>query len=147
MDLDRRISFADLSPKAHQLLKRVREGKPVFLEEGGEDEAVIVDILDYRLLRAAMHAAMRQSDFDPEAGLSEDVLSSDPQTQCDQILAHYLSGIISLGRASELLGVSPANLRTRFERLDLPRRTAPSSEEEARSDAGTALDWASGERP
>jgi len=145
MDLDRRISVTDLSPKARQLLKSVGEGKPVLLEEGGEDEAVIVDLLDYRLLRAAMHAAARRSDPDFDPGLSEDVLASDPQARCDQILAHYLAGSISLGRTAELLGVSPPDLRRRFERLGLPQCMAPSSTEEARRDAETALDWATGE--
>ena len=145
MDLDRRISFTDLSPKARQLLESVREGEPVLLEEGDEDEAVIVDITDYRLLRAAMHAAARRWELDSGSGLSDDDLASDSQAQYDQILTHYLVGSISLGRAAELLGVSPSDLRSRFERLGLPQRTAPSSIEEARRDAETAVEWASGD--
>lgn len=143
MPSTRRISFTDLSPKARQLLETVRQGDTVLLEEEGEDEAVIVDITDYRLLRAAMHAVARRPVAVPEAGLSEEALSpeSDQQARYDQILAHYLVGSISLSRAAELLKLSPSELRTRFERLGLPQRTAPSDAEEMRRDAEIALHW------
>ena len=144
MDLDHRISFTDLSSKTRQLLESVREGEPVFLEEGGEDEAVVVDITDYRLLRATMHAVARMSHVAPNVGLTEEALppAHDVQARYNQIVLHYLSGSISLSRAAELLDSSPMDLRRRFERLGLPQRSAPSSVEEAQKDSKTALDWA-----
>lgn len=143
MSSTRRISFADLSTKARQLLETVQQGNTVLLEEEGEDEAVIVDITDYRLLRAALHAVARRPVAESEAGLPEEALSpeSDRQARYDQILAHYLAESISLSRAAELLELSPSELRTRFERLGLPQRTAPSDAEEARRDAEVALRW------
>lgn len=143
MPSTRRISFTDLSPKARQLLKTVQQGDTILLEEEGEDEAVIVDITDYRLLRAAMHAVAQRPGIEPKAGLSEEALSpkSNRQTRYDQILSHYLAGSISLSRAAELLELSPPELRARFERLGLPQRTAPSDVEEARRDTETVLDW------
>jgi predicted HTH domain antitoxin len=58
------------------------------------------------------------------------------------ILAHYLAGAISLGRAAELLELPWVDLRTRFQRLDVPLRVAPSDLQEARLDVEVAEAWA-----
>ncbi|MCC7355380.1 MAG: UPF0175 family protein [Anaerolineae bacterium] len=65
----------------------------------------------------------------------------DPQARYDLVLAHYLSGSISLVRAAELLGVSWFDLRTRFLRLDVPLRAAPANLEEAEADVDAADTW------
>jgi len=139
----RRLSITDLSPDARQILERVRKGEPVLVASEGTDEAVLLDLIDYRLLRAAMYAVSAPS-LPEDANLSKDVLPSaaDAQTRYDYVLLYYLNGRISLSRAAELLDCSPVGLRTRFERLGLPQRRAPSTPEEARSDVKTALDWA-----
>jgi len=139
----RRLSITDLSPQAHRLLEIVRKGEPVLVESEGTDEAILVDLTDYRLLRAAMNA-VAEHPLSGEAGLSEDALPSDidVQTRYDQVVLHYLTGHISLSRTAELLDCSPVGLRTRFERLGLPQRLAPETTDEARTDANTALDWA-----
>jgi len=64
-----------------------------------------------------------------------------PQDRVNTVLAHYLAGAISLGRAAELLGLSWLDLRTRFLRLDVPLRTAPADLDEARADAEAAEAW------
>jgi prevent-host-death family protein len=142
MASSRRLSITDLSPEAHQLLEVVRKGEPVLVESEGTDEAILVDLTDYRLLRAAMNAVSERS-LSGEDSLSEDALPSDAdaQTRYDQVVLHYLAGHISLSRAAELLGCSPVELRTRFERLGLPQRIAPETPDEARTDAKTALAW------
>jgi predicted HTH domain antitoxin len=59
---------------------------------------------------------------------------ADPQARFDLVLAHYLAGAISMGRAAELLGLPWLDLRTRFVRLDVPVRTAPRDLDEAIGD-------------
>lgn len=138
----RRLSITDLSPEAHQLLEVVRKGEPVLVESEGTDEAILVDLTDYRLLRAAMNAVSERTP--PGEGLSEDALPSnvDIQTRYDQVVLNYLAGLISLSRAAELLDCSPVGLRARFERLGLPQRPAPETPDEAHSDVKTVLHWA-----
>jgi prevent-host-death family protein len=144
MTPSRRLSITDLSPETHEILDDVRQGEPVLVEAGGVDEAVLVDITDYRLLRAAMHAVARRSYPDRNTGLSEEALppARDLQARYNQIILHYLIGSISLSRAAELIGCSPMELRSHFDRLEFPQRMAPPSIEEAQRDAETALNWA-----
>jgi predicted HTH domain antitoxin len=63
------------------------------------------------------------------------------QERFNQVLAHYLAEAISLSRASELLEMTPNTLRVRFDRLEVPRRIAPSGQEETNRDVQTALNW------
>ncbi len=56
----------------------------------------------------------------------------------DLVLAHYLAQSISLARAAELLELSPFELRTRFQRLDVPLRMGVRDVAEARADLETA---------
>lgn len=130
MTPSRRLSITELSPEAHQLLDVVRKGEPILVESEGTDEAVLVDLTDYRLLRAAMYAASEPS-LSGEANLSDHDLPSnaDIQTRYNQVVLHYLTGSISLSRAAELLDCSSIGLRTRFEHLGLPQRSAPETPE------------------
>jgi predicted HTH domain antitoxin len=95
-----------------------------------------MDIVDYHIVRAVMRYHREPPGIEPGTGLPEAPHSAtNPQAQCDLVLAHYLSENISLGRAAELLGLPWIDLRTRFVRLDMPLRLAPADLEEARQDA------------
>jgi predicted HTH domain antitoxin/antitoxin (DNA-binding transcriptional repressor) of toxin-antitoxin stability system len=137
------VSPSDLSAEGRQLLDAVRRGETVFVEEEGRAEAALMDIVDYRILRAVMHALAAKPEIDPDKGLPGNRLVGDPgeQERYNQVLAHYLGQAISLGRAAELLEMAPGALRDRFDRLEVPRRIAPGGEEEARRDVQTALNW------
>lgn len=143
MESTRRIARTDLSPDAHWLLEAVKQGEPVLVELEEGDEAVLIDSTDYRLLRATLSAVTQANRLDSDAGLSESSLPSEPSSQgrYDRVIRHYLAGAISLSRAAELLDCSPSSLRSRFSRLGLPLRTAPSTSEEAQRDVETALQW------
>lgn len=144
MEPARNVSPSDLSTEGRQLLDAVRRGETVFVEEEeGRAEAALMDIVDYRILRAVMHALAARPKIEPNEGLPENRLAGDPgeQERYNQVLAHYLGEAISLGRAAELLEMAPSALRDRFDRLEVPRRIAPSGEEEARRDVQTALNW------
>jgi len=144
MDPARNVSPSDLSAEGRQLLDAVRRGETVFFEEEeGEAEAALMDIVDYRILRAVMHALAARPEIDPSEGLPESELTGGPgdQDRYNQVMAHYLGEAISLSRAAELLEMVPSVLRGRFGRLDVPRRIAPSGAEEAKRDVQAALSW------
>jgi hypothetical protein len=144
MEPARNVSPSDLFAEGRQILDAVRRGETVFLEgEEGQAEAALMDIVDYRILRAVMHALATRREIDPRAGLAESELTGGvgDQERYNQVLAHYLGEAISLSRAAELLEMAPSVLRDRFDRLDVPRRVAPSEAGEARRDVQTALSW------
>jgi len=119
------------------------------VESHGRPEVAILDIQDYRIIRAVMHYYTQKPEIDVEAGLSdqETTTISDPQGRLNLVLAHYLAGAISLGRAAELLDLPWLDLRTRFLRLDVPLRTAPADLAEAQEDVKVAEAWASTPQP
>lgn len=144
MEPARNVSPSDLSAEGRQLLDAVRRGETVFVEEEeGRAEAALMDIVDYRILRAVMRALAAKPEINPNEGLPENRLAGDPgdQERFNQVIAHYLGEAISLSRAAELLEMAPSTLRDRFDRLDVPRRIAPSGAGEARRDVQTALNW------
>ena len=55
----------------------------------------------------------------------------DPQQVYDLVLAHYLTGAISLGRAAELLDLPVLDLQFRFQRLDVPLSLGVEDEQSA----------------
>ncbi|MCP4426007.1 MAG: hypothetical protein GY803_16060 [Chloroflexi bacterium] len=136
------ISRTHLARSTRQTLEQARRGQTVLVESYGEEQVAIVDALDYRLLRAAAlyHARRDAPAYDSAAapqGLSEEVVETavakaqgNIQAAWDLIIAAYLDGHISLGRAAELLHIPRFELVTHFNRLGLPQR----------SDANTAAD-------
>ena len=102
-----------------------------------------MDAIEYRILRVLMHVFAARPDVEPEQGLPDSKLVGEPRSQkrFNQVLGHYLAEAISLTRASELLEMAPSTLRARFDRLEVPRRIAPSGQEEASRDVQTASNW------
>jgi prevent-host-death family protein len=126
------VSKTDLARKTRQVIRTVQRGETAVIESHGEEEAVIIDILDYRILRAVMryHARPKRSEL-----RDEDLRRiADAQARYNLVLAHYLSGAISVARVAELLDLSPFELRNRFQRLDVPLRMAPGDVAEAKDD-------------
>ncbi|MBN1580242.1 MAG: hypothetical protein JXA89_06035 [Anaerolineae bacterium] len=146
MEPVRRIRKTDLARNTRQVINAVLRGQTAVVESHGQPEVAILDIVDYRIIRAVMRYYAQvpakstvpavKAENKENAGLTDDQVSgiSDPQERLDLVLAHYLAGAISLGRAAELLNVSWLELRTRFLRLDVPLRTAPADLDEARQD-------------
>lgn len=141
MEPTRRIGHEELAPDAAAVLDAVRRGEPALVERNGEPEAAIVDIVDYRILRAT---ARFQSEppviRNPEAGLEDAAVSDLPETQqrYDLVIGYYLAEAISLGRAAELLSLNSIDLRLRFHRLGVPLRFGPETVEEAWEDIRAA---------
>jgi hypothetical protein len=143
MEATIRISKTDLARNTRQVINDVLRGQAAFIESHGKPEAAIIDIVDYRILRAVMRYHANRPKIDPATGLAEADLrrSEDAQGRCDQVMAHDLAGSISLGRAAELLGTSWLDLRTRCLRLDVPLPAVPATPAEAEADLEMALRW------
>jgi len=138
------VRKTDLARSTRQVINNVLRGQTAVVESHGQPEVAIVDIVDYRITRAVMRYYSQQPAVNVEQGLSEQQVAqtSDAQERFNQVLAHYLAGAISLGRAAELLELPWPDLRSRFLRLDVPLRTGPSDLHEARQDVKVAEAWA-----
>ncbi len=159
METARRVRKTDLARNTHQVIRDVQRGEIAVVEHHGEPEAAIIDILDYRILRAVVRffaQASSRKEAEPETvrtAAQDDPLPAErasappSQARLDLILARYLDGGVSLARAAELLGLPPLELRSRFLRLDIPLRTSPEDLAEAAEDVEVALAWAKRPKP
>jgi hypothetical protein len=143
MESVRHIRKTDLARNTRQVINAVLRGQTTVVESHGQPEVVILDIIDYRIIRAVMRYHAREREIDTSAGLADREVMAlcDPQERADLVLAGYLVGAISLGRAADLLNLPWLDLRSRFLRLDVPLRTAPVDLAEARADVETAETW------
>ena len=135
-----RVSKTDLARSTRQVINNVLRGQTAVVESHGQPEVAIMDIVDYRITRAVMRYFGQQPAISVEQGLSDQQVAraSDAQERFNQVLAHYLAGAISLGRAAELLELPWLDLRNRFLRLDVPLRTVLTDVHEARLDVEMA---------
>ncbi len=142
MEYLQRIRKTDLARNTRQVIRNVQRGQTVLVESHGQAEAAIMDILDYRILRGFMAYHTRLPKVNKK-GLNAELLNDleDPQQICDLILAHYLAGAISLGRAAELLDLPALDLQARFQRLDVPLKLGPKDEQSALDEANAARDF------
>jgi hypothetical protein len=122
------ISQADLAKRTREVVESVQHGVVAFVESSGQEQVVLLDALDFRLLQALAQCAIGKAEPMHEA--------DEPEVG---ILRDYLAGEISLGKAAELLGLSWFELKERFLRLRVPLRLGPASLEEARAEVATAL--------
>jgi prevent-host-death family protein len=142
------IGKTDLARRTRQVLDRVRRGQTVIVESYGQEEAAIVSILDYRLLRAVsayrnlpVHPSpMSDSSLAPR-GLAEaqveDVqrrAGGDTQATWNMVIAAYLDGDISLGRTAELLHLSRFELMESFNQAGVPLHLGSATVDKARSE-------------
>lgn len=138
------IPKTELARNTRQVINSVLRGQPAVVESYGQPEVAIIDIVDYYIVRAVMRYYAHQPEIDPEGGLLDQEVeaTTDSQERFDLVLAHYLGGAISLGRAAELLDLSWLDLRTRCLRLDVPLRVGPTDLDEAQADVKVAEAWA-----
>jgi len=124
MESIQRVRKTDLARNTRQVINAVLRGQTALVESHGKPEAAIIDIVDYRILRAVMRYHAQRPRIAAGSGLSDAEVArvADAQARYDLIVAHYLAGEISLGRAAELLNTSWLDLRTRCIRLDVPLR-------------------------
>ncbi len=143
MSVELRVSRTELARNTRRVLSDVQRGRTALIETHGDPEAALLDIVDYRILRAVMRYYAALPQIDAEAGLPETAVHTldDPEARYALIFAHYLAGSISLARAAELLELPWLELRARCLRLDVPLRVAPGDAERAARDVATAANW------
>ena len=132
MEYEQRISKTDLARSTHQVIRDAQRGYTVLVENYGQPEVVIVDIIDFQLQRAAMHYFGFPKEFEQDVEISEVILKSLPtdQDRFNLVIGHYLAVHRSMGRSAELLGMSPPELQVRLMRSGVPLRMGPESQEE-----------------
>ena len=135
----RMISKTDLARRTRHVVDRARRGDTIIVESYGEEQVVVMDAVDYRILRAvAARKALGSPPIpsaDPAVGpipLADVEVAragradgESPQTYWNRAVTAYLDGQIGLGRAAALVGLSAHELDERFRRLELPRRVEP----------------------
>ncbi|MBN1449815.1 MAG: type II toxin-antitoxin system prevent-host-death family antitoxin [Anaerolineales bacterium] len=123
------ISKTDLARNTRDVVDQARKGQTIVVQSYGEEQVVLLDALDYRILRALVAYALHQES-------DTDVSGTD--TLLDEVISNYLEKRISLSKAAELLGLSRFEVMDRFERLGLPLRQGPLSIEDAREEISVA---------
>lgn len=123
------ISRTDLARNTREIVDQVRRGQPVLVQSYGEDQVVLLDALDYRILRALVNYAVGKV----AAQIVEAV--EDP---FNGIMHAYLDSRISLAKAAEQMNLSRYELMERFERLNVPLRIGSASLDDARDEVMTA---------
>lgn len=121
------ISQDDLARNPQDVVDRVQRSGAAVIERAGQEQVVLLDPLDFRLLQALARCALDEG----ERGEDEDPAVA--------VMETYLAEQISLGKAAELLGLSWFDLRDRFNRLGVPLRLGPSNLDEARAEVAAAL--------
>jgi prevent-host-death family protein len=146
------ISKTDLARRTRQVVDRVRRGDTLIVESYGEEQVVVMDVIDYRILRAVAvyyslgpHPAPTNDPTLEPTGLSEAQVEravqeagGSHQARWNRVITAYLDGHINLGRAATLLGLSRYELDELFQRLDVPRRIGPETIEEAQAEVDVA---------
>jgi len=119
------ISRTDLARRTREIVEQVQHGQAAIVKSYGEEQIVLLDIVDYRILCALGGYVTR-------AGKSSDA------SDFDRAIWDYLDEEINLGRAANLMGMSRFELMERFHRLGVPLRMGPSSVDEAQDEIEVA---------
>ena len=132
MDYEQRISKTELARSTHQVIREAQRGYTVLVENHGQAEVAIVDIIDFQLQRAAIHYFSSPKLYDEDLEIIESLLKSlkTDQDRFNLVIGHYLAVHQSIGRSAELLGMSTPELMMRLGRAGIPLRVGPESAEE-----------------
>ena len=119
------ISRTDLARNTREIVDQVRNGHTIFVQSYGEDQIVLLDLLDYKILKALVDYALRETNALPVGDVNE-------------VMRLYLDEQISLAKAAEMLGRSRYELMEHFERLGIPLRLGPETLEDAQEEISSA---------
>jgi len=137
------VRKTELARNTSQIIRNVLRGQPTVIENHGQPEAIVVDVVDYLILRALAHYhAGNLPPLDPDGPRNEEFTGMSAQERYNRAMQYYLSKQCSTGRMAELLEIPWIDLRERFNRLGAPLFLGPASIEEAREEAANARKWA-----
>lgn len=143
MEQVQRVSDSEFAQQTQRILREVQRGYIAVIERQGEPEAALIDIVDYRLMRAALRYFVEPVASYPEYGLPDSAVQAvgSIQERFDMVVSHYLADSISLGRAAELLGIAAIDLRNRLSRLNIVPAVGPVDRDDVRAEVDAALQW------
>jgi len=136
MEYEQRISKTNLARNTHHVIREAQRGYTVLVENHGQAEVAIVDIIDFQLQKAAIHyfSFPKEYENDPEISEAMMELLANDQDRFNLVIGHYLAVHISLGRSAELLRMSSTELQIRLGRSGVPLRMGPQSVEELKDE-------------
>jgi predicted HTH domain antitoxin len=136
MVYQQRISKTDLARNTRRVIREAQRGYTVLVENYGQVEVVIMDIMDFQIQQAAIKYLSKPKNFKQDIDISETDLDAfgDDQARCDLVIGHYLALHVSLGRAAELLNLPFDNLRGRLVRLNIPLQMGPENIDELKEE-------------
>jgi len=130
------VRKTDLARNTSQIIRNVLRGQPTVIENHGQPEAIVVDVVDYLILRAVAHYyAGNLPSLDPNGPRNEEFAGLSSQDRYNRAMEYYLAEACSTGRMAELLQISWSELRERFNRLGVPLFLGPRTIEEAQEEA------------
>lgn len=143
METVQTVRKTDLARKTRRVIRDVQRGVTIVVENHGEPEVAIIDILDYRIMRALTRFFVEPTALETGAILAIDVDGElEPDERVEVVMTHYLAGAIDLERAAELLQTPSLDLQARFLRLDVPiRRETTAVDGEGDGDDQIAVAW------
>ena len=132
------VRKTDLARNTSRIIRNVLRGQPTVIENHGQPEAIVVDVVDYLILRAlAYYHAGKWPPLDPDGPRSEEFAGLSDQQRYNRAMQYYLSEQCSTGRMAELLQIPWIDMRERFNRLGVPLFLGPATIEEARAEFDT----------
>jgi hypothetical protein len=132
------VRKTDLARNTSQIIRNVLRGQPTVIENHGQAEAIVVDVIDYLILRAlANFYAGNSPALDPDGPADAEFAGLSSQQRYNRAMDYYLGKQCSTGRMAELLQISWAEMRERFNRLGVPLFLGPTTIEEARAEFDT----------
>ena len=139
------VRKTDLARNTRRVIRDVQRGRTAVVESHGQPEVAIVDIVDYYLQLAALNFYSKSPQVDSEGGITDQAAAQveSEQELYNLVMAHYLGGAISLGRAAELLKLPWVDLRMRMTSLGIPLRVGPETIEELREEIEAIEKWES----
>jgi len=137
------VRKTDLARNTSRIIRNVLRGQPTVIENHGQPEAIVVDVVDFLILRALAHYhAGDLPPLDPNGPSIEEFAELSSQARYNRAIQYYLSEQCSTGRMAELLEVPWIDMRERFHRLGVPLFLGSTTVDEARQDAENARKWA-----
>lgn len=119
------ISRTDLARNTREIVDQVRKGQTIFVQSYGEDQIVLLDLVDYKILKALVDYALQET-HDLQAD------------NVNKAMRLYLNEEISLAKAAEMLNLSRYELMDHFERLGIPLRLGPETLEDVQEEMASA---------
>ena len=133
-----RVRKTDLARNTSAIIRNVLRGQPAVIENHGQPEVAIVDVIDYLILRAVTHYhGGDRPALDPKGPLDAEFSGMSSQARYNRAMDYYLAEECSTGRMAELLQIPWLDMRERFNRLGVPLFFGPTSIEEAREEFNT----------